>query len=60
MQTKQAQTTPFTDKAHTNSAKRIHILSLLNHKRAHGRADTLCAIPRLTELKQMKELVNEI
>lgn len=38
----------------------IHILSLLNHKHAHRRADTLCAIPRLTELKQMKELVNEI
>lgn len=41
-------------------SKHIHIFSLLNHKHAHRHTDTICVIPRLTELKQMKELVNEI
>lgn len=60
-QTKQPQTTKYADKpTQIQTYKLIRIISPLNHKQTHGRTDTLCMIPRLAKLKQMKELVNEI
>lgn len=59
-QTKQAQTRLTGRPTQIQTHKFIHVSSPLNHKHTPGRTDALCAIPRLTELKQMKELVNEI
>lgn len=59
--TKQAQTTKYADRpTQIQTYKLIRIISPVNHKQTHGRTDTLCMIPRLAKLKQMKELVNEI
>ena len=51
-----------TGRPHTKfrHAEFVHIFSPLNHKHTHRRTQTHSVIARLAELKQMKELVNEI
>ncbi len=58
-ETKQADETQFTDRPTQIQQIYTHILTAKSQMRTRH-TDTLCAIPRLTELKQMKELVNEI